>query len=109
MTVQVIKLDPEITTCQHCGREHLKHTIECVVDGVKMYVGTTCVLRLMGIEPSRKNVTATEAVLKAVSMAHRLVEQGKTMSQVDDVIQRKTGFGVCKRQDGTYHIAGYTL
>lgn len=67
-TLKVIKLDKEITTCQHCGRENLKRTV-LLSDG--LYYGTGCAATAIYGKPS--------ASKKVVDIATNIARAQKTV------------------------------
>jgi len=61
MSIKLVGITDEVTTCDHCGKTNLKKTFACIddvkLDGEVYYYGSDCYARLMGIKPKDSRIT----------------------------------------------------
>ena len=92
--VKVLGVSDEITTCEHCGKKHLKCTVALSIDGGEaVYFGRDCAAHALGNnEPTATDLKNIERKGRLQSAAQRWVAQGYTAAQIDKGLSGK-GYG----------------
>lgn len=89
--IKVLGISDDITTCDKCGKKHLKRTVALDFDGEIAHYGVDCAAR--ALTPKAKSaVAAMNSVADAISRVEMWIANGYTLDVVANAVWNKFGY-----------------